>query len=321
MQVVKQTFLYFFTFVAGALAILLLIVVGWVSLPQPADQPLTQGGELAPNMPQSTAKQSDDKSSFAQQSESTSVSVAQLKQIQSDIAKAALQRNALSAQLDTLNDAISVLQKQQIEQTEQLSLGSSSSAGDQAAQLDSAARATRPQQRRGRLTSQDQFESLVSAGVDESVARTIKQQQDRFELERLNLVDQATREGWRGSERFRTAMTELAASRNDLREELGDDVYDNYLYSSGAENRVSIANIIEGSAAQIAGMEIGDIVLQYAGQSIYRSNELQQATREGVRGEPVLVLLERGGSRFNTEVPRGPLGVSLEGATVQPSAF
>ncbi len=321
MQVVKQTLLYFFTFVAGALAVLLLIVVGWVSLPQSSDQPLTKDGALAQNTPQSTASQRENEISGVQLSESTPVFAAQLQQIQSDIAEAALQRKALNAQLKTLNDAISVLQKQQIEQSEQLTLGPTTSAGDQAAQLDSATRAIRPQQRRGRLTSQDQFESLVNAGVEESLARTIKQQQDRFELERLNLVDQATREGWRGTERFRTAMADLAASRSDLRGELGDDVYDNYLYSSGVENRVSIANIIEGSAAQIAGMEIGDIVLQYAGQSIYRSSELQQATREGVRGEPVLVLLERSGSQFNTEVPRGPLGVSLQGTTVQPSAF
>jgi len=166
-----------------------------------------------------------------------------------------------------------------------------------------------------------QYSSLVSAGVDPLVAEQIMQRNDQWTLQRLELVDQATREGWRRSEQFSERLTALQDERPSIRDELGDSNYDRYLFASGESNRVQISSIINGSAAQIAGMENGDVVLSYANQRVFTSGELQQATREGSRGEPVQLEVLRIDELINIELPRGPMGVTLIGIRSEPSAF
>jgi len=173
----------------------------------------------------------------------------------------------------------------------------------------------------GGLDNDVQYTSLISAGVDPLVAEEIKQRSDEWTLQRLELVDQATREGWRQSEQFSERLTALREERPSIREELGDSNYDRYLFASGESNRVQISSIINGSAAQIAGMENGDVVLSYANNRVFTANELQRATREGSRGEPVQLEVLRLGEQLNIELPRGPMGVTLNGMRLEPSAF
>lgn len=167
----------------------------------------------------------------------------------------------------------------------------------------------------------EQYANLVAAGVDPGVATQIKQRTDQWSLQRLELIDQASREGWRRSDQFQDRMTELREEQPDVRSELGDTDYDQYLYQSGESNRVQVASIIDGSAAQIAGVESGDLLLSYANQLIYKTSELQSATREGSRGEIVPITIERSGQLMSLELPRGPLGVSLTGLRVEPDGF
>lgn len=173
----------------------------------------------------------------------------------------------------------------------------------------------------GQPDSEEQYDSLVAAGVDPSVAAEIKQRSDQWSLQRLELIDQASREGWRRSDEFDERLDELREERPDVRSELGDSDYDQYLYVSGESNRVQIANIIDGSAAQLAGMETGDLLRSYANERVFSSRELQQATREGSRGELVPVIVERDGQFVNLELARGPMGVTLSGLRVEPDGF
>ena len=103
-----------------------------------------------------------------------------------------------------------------------------------------------------------------------------------------------------------------------MREEIGDAAYDQYLFAAGVNNRVSITNVINGSAAYNAGIESGDLILSYAGRRIFTTRELQESTREGVRGEGVSVTLQRGDQRLDISVSRGPLGVTLSREIQEP---
>lgn len=170
----------------------------------------------------------------------------------------------------------------------------------------------------GAPNSNEQYEGLISAGIDPTLAQNIKQRSDQWELARLELIDTAEREGWRGSDEFGEKMRDLRAQRVDVREELGDDAYDKYLYVSGEDNRVRVDNIISGSAASLAGMESGDIVVSYANLRIFTHRQLQRATRDGSRGESVPVVVLRDGQYININVPRGPLGVTLSGLRQEP---
>jgi len=182
----------------------------------------------------------------------------------------------------------------------------------------------RPSNPMSRFSSPDndvQVTSLISAGVDPQVAEQIKQRSDQWTLRRLELVDQATREGWRRSDQFDEQITALREERPSIREELGDENYDRYLFASGETNRVQISSIIDGSAAQIAGMENGDVVLSYANNRVFSTRDLQRATSEGTRGEPVQVDVLRLDQPLNIEIPSGPMGVTLIGKRVEPQGF
>lgn len=169
------------------------------------------------------------------------------------------------------------------------------------------------------VSGQDRIDTLVSAGVDLQSAQALQDRQDQFQLARLELFDQAEREGWADSEQFTDRLTELNETRPDLREELGDDAYDRYLFEAGRNNRVVIASIIPGSAAEIAGLSPGDVVMSYAGERIFSTNELQSATRSGVRGEFVAMNVDREGQRLFFDIQRGPMGVTLNREQQNPS--
>lgn len=164
-----------------------------------------------------------------------------------------------------------------------------------------------------------QVELLVRSGVEPALADAIQQRVSALEMERLYLRDQATREGWRNSERFSAAMNELLRPEEALRREFGDDVYDRYLYAMGRGNRVLVSSTIQDSPADVAGIRAGDTVLSYAGERVYSVGDLQSATSAGEPGASVVVELLRDGERWYATVPRGPLGVRLDVTRRAPS--
>lgn len=167
-------------------------------------------------------------------------------------------------------------------------------------------------------TPQSRRDSLVAAGVSADLAEDIVWRESRVELDRLHLRDQAAREGWLGTERYREALNNFAEEGGSVREEIGDSAWDRYLYLTGEDNRVSVASVIPGSAAEAAGLQSGDLIEGYAGGQPFDFNDLRQATTEGERGELVAVRIRRGDRVFDAWVPRGPLGVRLGMTRVEP---
>jgi len=168
------------------------------------------------------------------------------------------------------------------------------------------------------FNAQQRVENLVAAGVDEQTARDLQARKDQYQLARLELFDQASREGWSESDQLNNRLEELDTGRVDLREELGDDAYDRYLFESGISNRVGVASIIAGSAADVSGLQTGDVILSYAGSRVYQVRELQEATRSGIKGEYVQLTFDRGGQALSADIPRGPLGVTLDTTRTAP---
>ena len=164
----------------------------------------------------------------------------------------------------------------------------------------------------GSLSDDDRQSSLQAAGVDDQTIASIAERRDQFELVRLELFDRATRDGLRGTDQFREELDQLEDSRVSIRDEIGDDAYDKYLINAGRDNRVTIESVINGSAASIAGIQAGDIIYSYAGSRVFNTRELQQATREGTRGELIDIEVERinEGQQFYS-IERGPMGVTL----------
>lgn len=161
-------------------------------------------------------------------------------------------------------------------------------------------------------------EQLIAAGLDPATAASLTERSNAWQLERLQLIDRASREGWGESDELEQQLETLDESRPNLREELGDDAYDRYLFENGDANRVGIASVIPGSAAAAAGIEPGDVILSYATERMFSLGELQGATRAGSLGEIVTVEVLRDGQDVSLSLPRGPLGVTLTPQRVEP---
>jgi hypothetical protein len=167
-------------------------------------------------------------------------------------------------------------------------------------------------------TPDGQRTAMVKAGLAEHVAAELIRRQGQQSLDRLNLRDIAAREGWLGTDRYREELARIDADAVELREEMGDEVYDRYLFAAGEDNRVRVDGIIPGSVGEMAGLQPGDLIESYAGEPVLTFSDLREATSEGERGELVQVHVRRGGQIFDAWLARGPLGVQLDSARTEP---
>jgi hypothetical protein len=159
---------------------------------------------------------------------------------------------------------------------------------------------------------------FLDAGFDPARAEYVKQIQDDLALQRLYLRDQAEREGWLRSPRYRDAMQAITEREDGLQQELGPQDYDRYLYAIGRPNRVLVGDVLANGPAQQAGIQIGDAILSYGGEPIYEAGTLVEATRAGSAGMSTAVEIQRDGETQLVYVPRGPLGINLRVARVRP---
>jgi len=161
-------------------------------------------------------------------------------------------------------------------------------------------------------------ENLVKAGLNEELAADIVRRRNEMDMKMLELRDRASREGYLNTGRYTTEWNELREQDTPLRDEIGDDYYDNYLFVNRQSNRVKVASVMMGSPAEMSGMKNGDLIVNYDGRQMFKWKELQDATSMGERGEYVNVTVLRDGQQVNLWIPRGPLGVRLGTARVKP---
>lgn len=158
------------------------------------------------------------------------------------------------------------------------------------------------------------YDSLIKGGIEPGFAEDIVRRKNSIELKRLELQDRATRGGYLNTQRYYDELDNINGQEINLRDELGDDLYDEYLYNSKQNNRVKIISVMLGSAAEQTGIKKGDIVLSYDNERIFSWRELKTKTAEGQLGEYVSISVNRNAEVFSFSVPRGPLGTQL-GAT------
>ena len=161
---------------------------------------------------------------------------------------------------------------------------------------------------------------FLEAGFDPERAQYVKELQDELALQRLYVRDQAEREGWLRTPRYRDAMQALNEREASFAQDLGDDDYERYLYAIGRPNRVLVGDVLANGPAQQAGIQVGDAILSYGGERIFDAGTLVNATRTGTAGMSTGLEIERDGQTQLVYVPRGPLGINLRVARVKPSS-
>ena len=222
--------------------------------------------------------------------------------LESSVARLKQQLKQLEQQLETANEAIAVISE------------ADSSASMAAVNKTDSGRFM-ASARNQRLYSLD---NLVRGGIDPLLAEDIIRRKNRVELKRLELQDRASRENYLNTQRYYDELEAINRLDVSLREELGDERYDRYLYDSKQNNRIRIASVMLGSVAEQAGILRGDVILSYDNQQMFTWDELKDATASGELGEYVSISIYRDGEIFSFSVPRGPLGVQLGATRLQP---
>ena len=162
--------------------------------------------------------------------------------------------------------------------------------------------------------------ALIAGGLDPNAAADVKRKSDQLQMAQMYLRDQATREEWLDTPRFHEEMAALEAQQVSIRDELGEDGYDRYLFSLGQSNRVRVDDVMSGSPAADAGLEVGDMILRYGDTRVFRPDELVAQTTAGEPGEMVRLVVIRQGKLISVDVPRGPLGLRINATQSMPQS-
>jgi len=162
--------------------------------------------------------------------------------------------------------------------------------------------------------------SLTAAGINPDDAQAMIERLDQLALARLE-ADYRVRRDTGTSEAAQQARRDRRAIPRDsdtIREEFGDDAYDQYLYSLNQPNRVQVASVLGESSAQSAGVQQGDLLRSLDGEPLFSVRDLTRRVSEGDSGRTYSLMVERNGEVIETWVPGGPLGVRVSGSVAEP---
>jgi hypothetical protein len=160
---------------------------------------------------------------------------------------------------------------------------------------------------------------VIAAGVSASDVERFRARVAEIELARLHLRDRARREGWVDTPAYEMQSRRIEGELYGLREEFDEDLYDWMRFAEGQPNRVSVTEVLAGSAADSAGLRRGDLIVRYDDRLVFSPAELSLATSAGEAGATVEVEVQRDAESLRVFVPRGPLGVRLEPLSVAPA--
>ena len=183
-----------------------------------------------------------------------------------------------------------------------------------AAEQDGQARSGARDRRRGmRNYAKLRAEQLVAGGFTETRAGQILQIEEQLRMATLQAEYEARRNG-----EVTSPWTQAYGYQQNLRDRLGDAEYERYLRANGSQASITVADVISISPANRAGLRRGDRIVNYDGDRVFSMYELKAKAFDGEPGEDVIVDIERDGQRIQLVLPRGPLGITGNGASVGP---
>lgn len=157
---------------------------------------------------------------------------------------------------------------------------------------------------------------MVEGGFSEDEARRILQQESEAQYKAM----QAAWEAQRNGETF-DRFASMNSTQSILRSEIGDDAYARYLEVQGQPTAVNVTQVLGGSPGTRAGMQAGDQVVSYNGARVFSMSDLRNQTMQGEPGEEVVIEIDRDGMRMQLTVPRGPIGITGNGANVRGTSW
>lgn len=191
------------------------------------------------------------------------------------------------------------------EELERVSVPAPRSETDESVENGQAERESRRAANRRRYSTEGRIERLVEAGFEPARAEWIVQRESELQMIALQTRYDAERNG----EEVDYFGSRNAASQQ-LRDELGDVDYEQYLAANGRPTSVAISTVMESSPAQSAGLRVGDEIVRYGGERIFSMSDLSRVTMEGDPGVSIVLDIVRDGTPMQVVLPRGPVGIT-----------
>jgi hypothetical protein len=155
---------------------------------------------------------------------------------------------------------------------------------------------------------------LAEAGLSPAIVKNLQRRFEHTVLAAADVRNVAAREGWLDSPRFSDEMAAIEAERRAIRDEIGDEAYDLFLFATGELNRAVVAEVERQSPADVASLQAGDVIVSYDRVRIFSPDDLSAEVEAGTPGTIVRLDVRRSGRPIRIDVPAGPLGASI-GAT------
>jgi len=153
---------------------------------------------------------------------------------------------------------------------------------------------------------------LVKNGYSEDEAQRLL----KIEADAQFEVMQAVYEARRNRESLDLFSNSLNA-QSTLRSRIGDAEYERFLVAQGERTNVQIASVLDGAPGGKAGLRPGDEIISYNGERTFSMTDLRELTMGGEAGENVIIEIDRDGVRMQLSIPRGPIGMNGNGASVR----
>ena len=220
------------------------------------------------------------------------------------------EREARIALEDTLATLFSDLER--LEATEQRVASARENAEEQAREA--------TQTRRGNRNDADWLSRyqerrvgrLVEGGFTEDEARRALELESQAAFSAL----QSSWDAQRSGEEFDPFAVE-SDPQAFMRAQLGDAAFERYLEAQGQPTTIGISQVFAGSPGSDAGLRPGDRLVSYDGERVYSMADVRRQTMDGSPGENIVIEVERDGVRIQLSVPRGPIGITGNGARIR----
>jgi integrase len=154
--------------------------------------------------------------------------------------------------------------------------------------------------------------ALVEVGIDAAKIADLQRRWGELAAEETQLRRDADHEEWLDSPEFAEELEAIASDRASIRNEIGDEAYDLFLFATGQQNRVYVTNVEQHSPAEVAGLRPGDIILRYDGVRIFANDDLLAEIDAATPGKPVRLDILRQGNPVEVEVVDGAPGVGFD---------
>ncbi len=153
---------------------------------------------------------------------------------------------------------------------------------------------------------------LVENGYSEDEAQRLLKLEADAQFEVMQEVYEARRNG-ESLDLFSNSLSAQSA----LRSRMGDAEYERFLVAQGQRTHVQVASVLDGAPGGKAGLRPGDEIISYNGERTFSMMDLRELTMGGEAGENTIIEIDRDGVRMQLSIPRGPIGMNGNGASVR----